>query len=208
MVTGRMLARLPRGVWSENPALVQLLGLCPLLAVSTSAIAGAGLGFATIITMVVASTLVSAIRGLVPAMVRLPVFVIVVASAVTAIDLVLPAFFFDLHRRLGLFIPLIVTNCVVLARLESFASSRPVSASAADGLAMGTGFAVVLVVLGAVREAAGTGCVLAGADMLLPVAPDAYRLCALPGGLLIALTPPGAFFALAGLIVLGRLAGR
>lgn len=193
-----------RGMWRENPALVQLLGLCPLLAVSTSVMAGIGLGLATLVTIVVSSILVSALRRWVPNTVRLPLFVVIIASAVTAIDLILPAFLYELHGKLGIFVPLIVTNCVVLARLEAFAASNPIPLALADGFAMGGGFAGALIALGLLREALGTGCILAHADMLLPLPADALLVCGFDGGLFIALTPPGGFFLLAALIALLR----
>jgi len=195
---------LKRGLVAENPALVQLLGLCPLLAVSTSAVAGLGLGCATWLVLVVSAAFVSTLRGRIPPSVRLPAFVVVIAAAVTAIDLVLPVFLFDLHRKLGLFVPLIVTNCVVLARMETFASKHPLRPALLDASAMGIGFAAALIVLGLIRELIGTGCILGGRDILNPNAPDAGKVCVSTRGMLIALLPPGAFFVLAFLVIVWR----
>lgn len=195
-----------RGLVSENPALVQLLGLCPLLAVSTSVVAGVGLAGATWAVMVISALLVSALRTLIPSSIRLPAFVVIIAAAVTAIDLILPIFLFELHRKLGLFIPLIVTNCVVLARVETFSSKQPLSRAMRDANAMACGFALALVLLGFVRELAGTGCVLDNISILMPLSSDAWKVCIFDRGLLIALLPPGAFFALGLLVLVWRAA--
>jgi electron transport complex protein RnfE len=162
-----------QGLWWNNPGLVQLLGLCPLLAVSRSLESGLGLGLATVAVLCATNLLVSLARRFIDPRVRLPAYVLVIAAFVTAADLLIKAFFFDLHRDVGLFIPLIVTNCVILARAESFAARQGPWAAFNDGLAHGTGFAAVLVVLGTAREHAG---------------------------LAIALLPPGAFFGLALLV--------
>jgi len=148
---------LQNGLWHNNPALVQLLGLCPLLAVSNTTINGLALGLATTVTLVVANTLVSLTRHRVLHEIRIPVFILLIAGIVTVIDLLMNALLHQLYLNLGLFIPLIVTNCVILARAESFASRRPLRPSIIDGVAMGTGFSLVLLTLGAIRELLGTG---------------------------------------------------
>jgi electron transport complex protein RnfE len=193
------------GLWDNNPGLVQLLGLCPLLAVSNTAVNGLALGLATLFVLLVSSTLVSLLRGAWRPEIRIPAFVLIIASAVTAIDLVVQAFFSDLSRSLGIFIPLIVTNCTILGRAEAFASRRPVGAAAQDALAQGLGFAAVLLVLGAAREMIGQGTLLAGADMLFGPAAAGWEIAVLPfdDGLLLAVLPPGAFILL-GLLVAGR----
>jgi electron transport complex protein RnfE len=175
-----------------------------LLAVSTSVITGFGLGLATLITVVLSSVAVSATRRYIPNEIRLPVFVLIIAAVVTVVDILGAAWVYDLHKTLGLFVPLIVTNCVVLARLEAFASVQPVHRAASDGVAMGVGFLLALVMLGALREVVGTGCILAGARLLLPIDNDALRLCIVDGGLVFALLPPGAFLGLAALVVAHR----
>jgi Na+-translocating ferredoxin:NAD+ oxidoreductase subunit E len=188
------------GLWVQNPALVMLLGLCPLLAVSTTLINGCVLGFATLVTLTVSNLSISALRNWIPRDLRLPIFVTVVATVVTIVDLLLMTWAFSLHRQLGLFIPLIVTNCAVLARAEAFASRQPVIASARDGIGMGLGFMLALVALGALREVIGHASLGRDAHLLLGGLPaswvwnfnsDAHA------GMLIAVLPPGAFFGLA-----------
>ncbi|MCK4710271.1 MAG: electron transport complex subunit RsxE, partial [Gammaproteobacteria bacterium] len=140
------------GLWKNNVALVQLLGLCPLLAVTSTTINGIGLGLATLITLVLSNSLVSAIRNIIRTEVRLPVFVLIIASIVTIIELIMQAVFYDLYLVLGIFIPLIVTNCSIIGRAEGFASKNPIAKSALDGLMMGVGFLIVLTLLGTMRE--------------------------------------------------------
>lgn len=190
------------GLWKNNPGLVQLLGLCPLLATSNSIINALGLGIATTVVLVASNVTVSTIRNIVPNEVRLPVFVLVIAAFVTIVDLLMHAYLYDLWKVLGIFIPLIVTNCVVLGRAESFASRNTLPASAMDGLMMGVGFSAVLVFLGAIRELLGSGTLFAGADLLLGPWASALTMEVLPDyrGMLIAVLPPGAFFGL-GLLV-------
>ena len=160
------------GLWTNNQALVALLGLCPLLATSNTAINGLGLGLATTLVLVLSNTTVSLIRNLVRPEVRLPVFVLIIASFVTAVELSMNAWFHDLYKILGIFIPLIVTNCAIVARAEVHASRNPVGSSVVDGFVMGTGFALLLMTIGAFRE----------------LVSQAW---------LLALLPPGAFFSLA-----------
>lgn len=191
------------GLWKNNVALVQLLGLCPLLAVTSSTINGIGLGLATLMTLVLSNTLVSMIRSVVRQEVRLPVFVLIIASIVTIIELVMKAWFYELFLVLGIFIPLIVTNCSIIGRAEGFASKNTVGASALDGLMMGLGFLIVLTLLGMMREVVGAGTILAQADLMFGEGAKALTITLNQdyGGFLLAILPPGAFFGLALLIV-------
>lgn len=190
------------GLWSANPALVQMLGLCPLLAVTTTLVNGLALGLATTAVLVVTNSVISMMRGSLVPTVRIPLFVLIIATLVTCIDLLMSAYFDDLHQTLGLFIPLIITNCAILAQAETVASRRPVHEAAMAGFAAGLGFLAVLVVLGALRELFGRGTLFAGAGML--GGPEAAGLeIQLPfGGMLVAVLPPGAFFGLAALLAL------
>ena len=198
---------LKNGLWDNNQAFVALLGLCPLLAVSNTVINGLGLGLATTLTLILSNSIVSIIRHQVGTEIRLPVFVLIIASIVTAIELAMNAFFYELYLILGIFIPLIVTNCSIIGRAEAFASKNPFTASFVDGLAMGLGFTAALVTLGAVREALGSGTLLANAhlmfgdsakDMVIYVMRD-YE------GFLLAILPPGAFIGLGLLIALKNI---
>ncbi|MFU8877125.1 MAG: electron transport complex subunit E [Wenzhouxiangellaceae bacterium] len=191
-----------QGLWRNNPGLVQLLGLCPLLAVTGTAVNGLGLGLATIFVLVSSNLVVSMLRGLIAPEVRIPAFVLIIASLVTVVDLVMQAWFFTLSTTLGIFIPLIVTNCTILARAEAFASRNPVAKALIDGLAQGLGFAAVLVILGALRELIGHGTLMADAHLLLGDWARMLEVRLLPGewGLLLAILPPGAFIGL-GLLV-------
>jgi electron transport complex protein RnfE len=191
------------GLWKNNVGLVQLLGLCPLLAVTSTTVNGIGLGIATLITLVLSNTLVSLIRDVVRQEVRLPVFVLIIASIVTIIELVMKAWFYDLFLVLGIFIPLIVTNCSIIGRAEGFASRNPVGISALDGFMMGLGFLIVLTLLGLMREIIGFGTILAQADLMFGPAASALTVTLNEdyNGFLLAILPPGAFFGLALLIV-------
>lgn len=191
------------GLWSNNVALVQLLGLCPLLAVTSTLVNGIGLGLATLITLVVSNTIVSLIRGFVRKEVRLPVFVLIIASVVTIIELGMKALFYDLYLVLGIFIPLIVTNCAIIGRAEGFASRNPVGPAALDGLMMGLGFMAVLALLGAMREIIGFGTLFANAELMFGAGAHTLEIEFNPDypGFLLAVLPPGAFFGLALLIV-------
>lgn len=182
------------GLWHNNAGVVQLLGLCPLLAVTTSLINGLTLGLASTLVMLGASVSVSLARNHISREIRLPVFVLVIASFVTAVDLLMSAYLDGLHRVLGIFVPLIVTNCAIIGRVEAFASRQPLLPAAADALATGLGFTVVLASLGAMRELVGFG------RLLSEFAPAAKT--ASGGGLLIAILPPGAFIGLALLVAL------
>ncbi len=190
------------GLWKNNPALVQVLGLCPLLAISNTTVNAIGLAIATLVTLVVANGVVSLIRDWVRSEVRLPVYVMVIASVVTIIELVMNAHFHSLYNTLGIFIPLIVTNCIIIARAEGFASRHAFGFSVFDGFVMGAGFGLVLVALGAMREVIGFGTLLADADQLFgPVAMDwGIRVLPEQTTFLLALMPPGAFIGLALLV--------
>ncbi|PIE00381.1 MAG: electron transport complex subunit RsxE [Thiothrix nivea] len=203
------------GLWRNNPGLVQLLGLCPLMAVTTNFINGLGLGIATLITLMASNLLISLFRDYFRAEIRIPVFVLIIAANVTAIELLMHAYFYELHGILGIFIPLIVTNCIVIGRAEAFASKNEPRHSALDGFMMGLGFLLVLVVLGSIREILANGTLFAQAhlmfgeaahDMTLSFSDDFH-------GLLLAALPPGAFIGLGFLLALKnyidqRLAAR
>ncbi|NNL10801.1 MAG: electron transport complex subunit E, partial [Pseudomonadales bacterium] len=154
------------GLWKNNPALVQLLGLCPLLGVTNSVVNAIGLGLATIFVLVASNSCVSLIRNVTPDEIRLPAFVMIIAAAVTCTELLMQAFAFQLYVILGIFLPLITTNCVILGRADGYARKNPLPAAAYDGLIMGIGFAIVLVLLGAARELLGTGGIFANMDLL------------------------------------------
>ena len=193
-----------QGLWSKNQALVALLGLCPLLAVSSTAINGLGLGIATLVTLTLTNLIVSAIRRWILQEIRIPMFVIIIACVVTAIELLMNAHLHDLYLVLGIFVPLIVTNCAIIGRAEAFASKNSVLRSAMDGLFMGLGFTLVLLVLGIVREIIGFGTIFRGAELMLGpwAAQLSITLVSDYNGLLLAILPPGAFMGLAVLIAL------
>ena len=191
------------GLWKQNTGVVQLLGMCPILAVSSSVVNGVSLGIATAIVMALSGAAISPIRAAVPNEARIPVFILIIAVLVTAIQFSMNAFMHPLYLVLGIFIPLITTNCIVLARIEAFAAKQPPLQSAVDGLAMGLGLTAVLAVLGGIREVFGHGTLLSGIDMLgvpktmvLTVVPDYH-------GFLLAILPPGAFVTL-GLLIAGK----
>jgi electron transport complex protein RnfE len=190
------------GLWNNNPALVQLLGLCPLLAVSNTVVNGLGLGLATILTLVASNGMVSLLRNYIPDEARLPVFVMIIASIVTMIELSMNAWFHELYLILGIFIPLIVTNCAITGRAEAFASRNSVVPSLVDGLMMGIGFTAVLVLLGAMRELVGMGTLFSEAHLMFGEAARNFKIVVFEDyrGFLMALLPPGAFIGL-GLIV-------
>lgn len=201
MTTFTNLAR--DGLWNNNPALVQLLGLCPLLAVSNSVVNALGLAIATLLVLVGASTTVSLIRQQVPDSVRLPAFVMIIAAFVTCAELLMAAYAFALYQILGIFIPLIVTNCAILGRADAFASRNPPLPAALDGLMMGLGFGGVLVVVGSLREALGQGTLLSDMDLLFGTAASHWQLTLIEEyQFLFFLLPPGAFFVVGLLIAL------
>jgi electron transport complex protein RnfE len=191
-----ILERFKSGLWYDNPGLVQLLGLCPLLAVTATFVNGLGLGIATLAVLTASNALVSATRRWIQPEIRVPIYVLIIASLVTCIELIFKAFFPDLDRSLGIFIPLIVTNCAIVARAEVFASRNTIESSILDGIVMGTGFALLLMAIGAFRELFGQGTLFSGMDMLLGGEPVRGIVLAENGWLLLVL-PPGAFFSLA-----------
>ena len=193
------------GLWVNNPAFVQLLGLCPLLAVTNTVINGLGLGLATTLTLIASNVMVSLMRHWVRPEVRIPVFVLIIASTVTIIELSMNAWFHELYNILGIFIPLIVTNCSIIARAEAFASKNTVSASFLDGLFMGLGFTAVLVLLGAMREAIGFGTLLQQAHLMFGEAARELTITLFEDyrGYLLAILPPGAFIGL-GFLIAGK----
>ncbi len=197
MITRDELRNITRnGIWKQNSSLVQILGLCPLLAVTTNAVNGIMLSLATIIVMALSNIAVASLRNFIPHEIRIPVFILIVAALVTAVDLMFNANFHELYVVLGIFIPLIVTNCIVLARVEAFAAKNPPLQSTLDGVFMGLGMLWTLGLLGAMRELIGSGTLLGGIDMVFPslqpiqVLPESYP------GFLLALLPPGAFILL------------
>ena len=195
---------LKQGLWTNNQALVALLGLCPLLAVSSTAINGLGLGVATMLTLMLTNLIISAIRRWIRTEIRIPMFVIIIACVVTAIELLMSAHFHELYLILGIFVPLIVTNCAIIGRAEAYASKNSVIHSTLDGLFMGLGFTLVLVTLGIIREVIGYGSIFRGADLMLGEWAGRLTLTVFPryDGLLFAILPPGAFMGLAVLIAL------
>lgn len=198
---------LKNGLWDNNQAFVALLGLCPLLAVSNTVINGLALGLATTLTLILSNSIVSIIRRQVGSEIRLPVFVLIIASIVTAIELVMNAFFYELYLILGIFIPLIVTNCSIIGRAEAFASKNPLGTSFVDGLAMGLGFTAALVTLGAIREVLGSGTLLANAHLMFGDTAKNMVIHVIRDydGFLLAILPPGAFIGLGLLIALKNL---
>ncbi|MGO2147088.1 electron transport complex subunit E [Halomonas sp.] len=191
------------GLWTNNPALVQLLGLCPLLAVSTAVVNSLGLAIATLFVMVGANTAVSLVRHRVPNAVRLPAFVMIIAAFVTCAELLMAAYAYPLYQLLGIFIPLIVTNCAILGRADAFASRQPVGLAALDGLMMGVGFGSVLVLLGGLRELLGQGTLFSDMALLLgPIAANWQLTLVDDYQFLFFVLPPGAFFVAGMLIAL------
>lgn len=195
------------GLWQNNPALVQLLGMCPLMAVSTSTLNGLGLGLATTLVLVASNVSVSLARNQVKPEIRVPVFMLLIAAFTTVIDLSMNAYVHELHKVLGIFIPLIVTNCFVLGRALAFAAKNPPAPSALDGLMMGLGFTAVLSILGALREVLGKGTLFAGAHNFFGQGAAWLETTVIQdySGFLFMILPPGAFLALGFLIALKNL---
>lgn len=188
------------GLWKQNTGLAQLLGLCPLLAISTNMVNAVMLSLATILVMALANVAVASLRHLIPHEIRIPVFILIVASLVTVVDLLFNAWFHELYVILGIFIPLIVTNCIVLARVEAFAAKNPPLHSTLDGIFMGIGLLWVLALLGALREFFGAGTLFEGIDLVIPGTSAIQVLPADYPGFLLAILPPGAFILLGCLI--------
>lgn len=193
------------GLWKNNPAMVQLLGLCPLLATSSTVVNATGMAAATLFVILLTNVLISSIRAHTRKEIRIPVFVMIIAAAVTAVELFMNAWLHELYLRLGIFIPLITTNCMILGRAEAFASKNSVPRAAYDGAMMGAGFGLVLIALGALREAVGQGTLFAGAELLFGPIASNWQITLIPGfeGWLLAALPPGAFIGL-GLLVAAK----
>jgi electron transport complex protein RnfE len=193
-----LMREFTKGFWKENPIFRLVLGMCPTLAVTTAAINGIGMGLATAFVLVFSNLVISLLRKFIPSRVRIPSFIVIIASFVTVVDLVMAGFFFQLHKTLGLFIPLIVVNCIILGRAEAFASKNPVADSVADGLGMGLGFTLSLLVLGSIREVLGNGTIFG-----VPAFGPGYF------PFLVMILPPGAFITLGFLLALmNRLAAQ
>ena len=194
-----------QGLWKNNPGLVQLLGLCPLLAVTSTVVNALGLGIATLFVLICSNATVSAIRQWVPKEIRIPIFVLIIAAFVTCVQLLMNAFTYDLYQSLGIFLPLIVTNCAIIGRAEAYASKNPVKQASFDGLMMGLGFLAVLVILGAIREVLGQGTLFDGANLLFgPWATELkVEIYHLDSKFLLAILPPGAFIAM-GFLIAGK----
>ncbi len=184
----KYIERIYSGVWKENPIFVQMLGLCPTLAVTTSAVNGLGMGLSTTAVLVVANLLISALRNIIPERVRLPGEIVVVASLVTVVDMLMEGFVPSLYSALGIYIPLIVVNCIILGRAEAYAMKNEPLVSAFDGIGMGLGFTVALVLIGAFRELLGSGSIF-GVEIM----PSSYQPIS------IFILAPGAFFVLSAL---------
>lgn len=193
-----------QGLWKNNPGLVQLLGLCPLLAVTSTVVNALGLGLATLFVLVCSNATVSIVQKWVPKEVRIPIFVLIIAAFVTCVQLLMNAFAFSLYESLGIFLPLIVTNCAIIGRAEAYASKNPLKQATYDGFIMGAGFLLVLLALGAIREVLGQGTLFDGADLLLGQWASSLRIevFALESQFLLAILPPGAFIAMGFLIAL------
>ncbi len=174
-----------KGLWKDNPTFGLVLGMCPTLAVTTNAENGIGMGLATTFVLVFSNLVISLIKGFIPKKIRIPCFIVVIASFVTIIDLVMAGYFYRLHKALGLFIPLIVVNCIILGRAEAFASKNNPLASILDGLGIGLGFTVSLTVLGAIREILGNGTLFN-----FHILPSSYN------PIIVFILPPGAFITL------------
>lgn len=197
-------------LWTNNAGLVQLLGLCPLLAVTNNVINGLGLGLATIITLTCSNFIVAFSRDWVRKEIRIPYYVLVIASLVTIIELCMNALTPDLHSVLGIFIPLIVTNCLIIGRAEAFASKNTISRATLDGFMMGVGFTLVLIALGAIRELLGSGTLFSGASFMFGSIADTWAITVFEdySGFLLAILPPGAFLAMGLLIAIKNIVDK
>jgi electron transport complex protein RnfE len=193
------------GLWKQNPGVVQLLGMCPTMAVTTSVVNGVSLGLLTAFVMAMSGAAVSPIRSLVPNEIRIPVYILIISVLVTVAQLLMDAWMHPLYLVLGIFIPLIVTNCIVLARVEAFASKNTILPSAMDGFFMGLGGTLVLATLGGMRELFGHGTLLSGIDLALGEGAKNWVIHVVPDyhGFLLAVLPPGAFIGL-GLLIAGK----
>lgn len=205
MTTQELKDILHNGLWKQNTGLVQILGMCPLLAVSNSVVNAVSLGLATTLVMILSGASISPIRNYVPNEIRIPVYVLIISVLVTVVQYLMNAYMYGLYIVLGIFIPLIVTNCIVLARAEAFASKNATLPSAIDGMAMGLGLTAVLAILGGMREILGHGTLFAGFDLALGDIAKHWGITIIPDyhGFLLAVLPPGAFICL-GLLIAGR----
>ena len=185
------ISNLTRGIIRENPIFVMLLGMCPTLGVSTSATNGLGMGLATMFVLILSNVFISAVKNLIPDIIRIPSFIVIIASFVTVIEMLMQAYIPVLYQALGIYIPLIVVNCIILGRAESFASKNNIWQSFLDGVGMGLGFTLALTILGSVREILGNGSIFGWSF----IGENAHPM-------LLFIMPPGAFLALAGLIIL------
>ncbi|MEX0942207.1 MAG: electron transport complex subunit E [Pseudomonadales bacterium] len=195
------------GIWHNNPALVQLLGLCPLLAVSNTFVNSLGLGLATLAVLTASNFVISLVRGLLDDSTRLPAQIMVIATFVTLADIAMQTWFFEIHQRIGLFIALIVTNCTLLGRAEAFASRQPIRYAIFDGFMMGIGFLVVILIMGSLREIFGQGTLFANLHLLAGTGATNATIRFSDTGFLLMLLPPGAFITLGCLIALKNWAG-
>jgi len=191
-----------QGLWKNNPGLVQLLGLCPLLAVTSTVTNALGLGIATLLVLICSNATVSALRHWVPKEIRIPIFVLIIAAFVSCVQLLMNAFAFGLYQSLGIFLPLIVTNCAIIGRAEAYASKNPIKQASFDGLMMGIGFTLVLLLLGSIREILGQGTLFDGAHLLLGDWALGLRIeiFHFDSQFLLAILPPGAFIVMGFLI--------
>lgn len=185
-----------KGIWKQNTSLVQILGLCPLLAVTTNLVNGVMLSLATLLVMSLSNLAVSSLRHFIPYEIRIPVFILIAAALVTVVDLAMNAYLHGLYVVLGIFIPLIITNCIVLARIEAFAAKNRPAPAMMDGAMMGVGMLWTLALIGALRELIGGGTLFSGIDLVIPGAQALQLLPADYPGLLMAVLPPGAFIIL------------
>lgn len=192
------------GLWKNNPGLVQLLGLCPLMGTSNSTVNALGLGLATIFVLAFSNAAVSLIRNAVTPAIRLPAFVMIIAALTTCIELLMQAYTYQLYLILGVFIPLITTNCIILGRAEAFAAKNKLLSSTYDGFIMGLGFSLVLVIIGMVRELLGTGMLFTNMQLLFGSMATNWQWTVFPNyeGFLLAVLPPGAFLVLGLMIAL------
>ena len=197
------------GIWKQNTGVVQILGMCPVLMMSSNIVNGVSLGIATALVMLISGAAVASMRQFVPNEIRTPIFILIIAALVTVVDLLMNSYMHGLYVVLGVFIPLITTNCIVLARAEAFASKNGVAQSAFDGFFMGIGLTLVLAVLGAGRELIGKGTLLSGIDLLFGPAAKTWVIHVVPAEqnyqFLLAILPPGAFIAL-GFLIAGKMA--
>ena len=190
-MTNKSLQNFTRGIFRENPVFVMMLGMCPTLGVTTSMANGIGMGLATLFVLALSNMAISLVKSFIPAMVRIPCYIVIIASFVTIINLLMEAYLPSLHAQLGIYIPLIVVNCIILGRAEAFASKNNIVQSLLDGLGMGIGFTIALALLGALREILGSGSIL----NYNFIGDDGYPI-------LLFIMPPGAFLALAALIMI------